>query len=75
MTQRDAVKLAEKLDGAKLVKYDQAHRVAVWHGGHTVNVYTLAGEPLDVFNVGSFEEDAASREEVGKRVVEYFLNN
>ena len=61
--------LARNLDGAKLVWYVRERgawgAVFAWFGGHGVNVYDAeTGAEMDFFNVGSFEDDAAAREDV-----------
>lgn len=52
-------KLARALSGSRLVEYDeQTELVYAWNGAHTVNIYSTAGAPLDVFTFGDFGRDA-----------------
>lgn len=48
-------KLARAVSGSRLVEYDeQTELVYAWNGAHTVNIYNVAGDPLDVFTFGDF---------------------
>lgn len=66
--------LKQALDNAKFVKFHPYFdsQLAVWNGGHTVNFYTihyLEGNRVELneytcINVGSFEKDSATLQEV-----------
>jgi hypothetical protein len=66
--------LKQVFDNAKFVKFHPEFdsRLAVWNGGHTVNFYTLhyvEGNKVELeeytcINVGSFENNEATLEEV-----------
>jgi hypothetical protein len=62
----------EWLDGARAVRYDP-HKgvVLVWRGGHTVNVYSESGTPLDALSVGDFRVNDADESEVWEAMDDY----
>jgi len=75
--------LADVLDGAQYtetrVVTPDSFAVAVWHGGHTVNFYTVAGvtpqltaDPTSTISVGDFETDEVTRGEVEAAISEHF---
>jgi hypothetical protein len=46
-------KLARALSGSRLVEYDeQTELVYAWNGSLTVNIYSVNGDPWDVFTFG-----------------------
>lgn len=45
-----------------------------WNGGHTVNVF-YRGRNVDVFSVGDFSKNEATREDVLKGIRGYDLDN
>lgn len=56
-------------DKAQYVEWLNDYTFAVYHGGHTVNFYSFDPntgnvEPTTCKNVGSFENDSASLQEV-----------
>ena len=61
----DCTRLAEQLNGAKMVRFDpDTGLTLVWFGGHGVHAYTSEGREVSFWNVGSFEADHASEKEV-----------
>lgn len=66
------MRLRNAIDGAKYVEYIDDRTFAVWTGGHGINVYheyPTDGQfcevtEVDYFNVGSFEYNEASLQEV-----------
>lgn len=47
-----------------------------WAGcNHTVNVYDLDGNEIDVFSVGDFALDAATDDEVRAAIISYVLED
>ena len=42
-----------------------------WNGAHTVNVFTREGHNVDVFSVGDFAQNEATREEAIAGAIEY----
>ena len=39
-----------------------------WWGGHQVTIYDSFGREINIFNVGDFSKDNASREEISKSI-------
>ena len=65
------MKLKDALDEAQYVKFNDAWSFAVWHGGHTVNFYSLVeGQPMptDSISVGDFETGEVTLEDVKERL-------
>jgi hypothetical protein len=64
--------IREVTNEAKYVEWLTEYTFAVWKGGHTVNFYSYIHsseretmiETLDCINVGSFENDEATLQEV-----------
>lgn len=67
-------RLLAALDGARLVRYDTAGLLYVWHGAHGVHTYDAAGQEVDYYSVGSFADDAATLEEVEESIARRLLN-
>jgi hypothetical protein len=64
--------LGEQLDGARYVRFDAHHdTVLVWFGGHGCHAYTLDGQEIAHWNIGSYEENAATFEEVRENFEEH----
>lgn len=62
---------SKELEGNKKVIIKQ-DLLFVWHGGHTINIYSaLTGTSLDCFNVGNFQNDKATLEQVEKGINDY----
>ena len=72
----------DAFDGAELVRVcDDPHPnelVGVWHGGHTVNFYTveyhdgLDVHPISTRSVGDYETGEVTREEVEEAIENKF---
>lgn len=77
------MKLRNAIDGAQYVEYISERVFCVWHGGHTVNVYherrqdrnTLDVTEVSCFNVGSFENNSATLQEVKEGIESLRENN
>lgn len=69
------VSLKEATDKAKYVEWINDYAFAVWHGGHTVNFYSLTPEmkvrPTNSISVGSFEKESATIQEVKEALKKY----
>ena len=42
-----------------------------WNGAHTVNVFTREGLNVDVFSVGDYAQNEATREDAVEGAIEY----
>lgn len=80
MTQ-STVRLDDVLDDARLVKTrrvgDSGVILAVWHGGHSVNVYTYDPydpyhtiRPADMTSIGYHSDDGPTRQEARQAAVD-----
>lgn len=64
--------IREITNKAKYVEWIDENTFAVWKGGHTINFYSYMPSsdretiisPIDCINVGSFENDNATLQEV-----------
>ena len=57
--------LGSSLDGAKIVRYDEANDLTLaWFGGHGIHMYDADGQEIDFWNVGDFTFDDATPEDV-----------
>lgn len=69
--------LQEVLDEAKYVKFhDNGFTLAVWHGGHTVNFYSIVGnnevEPTTCINVGDYETGETTLQDAQEGIETHF---
>lgn len=72
--------LQDALDEAQYVKfYDSGFVVAVWHGSHTVNFYSVVGDneltPTDTMSIGDYATGETTLQEaqdaIERRFEEY----
>ena len=70
-------KLADVFDGARLVRSNEVDtKVAVWHGGVTINIYemwTLDG--ITCFSLSDDLGEPCSRDEVDEHIQDIFEND
>jgi hypothetical protein len=67
---------ARGLHQARWVEYDEEMELLyAWHGGHTVNVWTLGGMNVDVFSAGSFEQNEATLEEIKRAISDHMAGD
>lgn len=65
----DAQRLAEALDGAKMVRYDHNQEIVLaWFGGHGLHAYNLEGEEIHFSNVGDFAKSDATPGEIADEI-------
>lgn len=78
--------LADVLDGAlyteTIRQSDTVATIAVWHGGHTVNVYHIAQggaasfcDPVTAISVGDFADDDVSLTEAQAGIEAHFAGS
>lgn len=70
-----APSLQSAIDNAHLVKFANDRHFAVWHGGHTINFYTKAGDeikPSDSISIGDFETGEVTRQEAHEAIEETY---
>lgn len=74
--------IKEVTNEAKYVEWLNESTLAVWKGGHTINYYSYDEfiqnphdrlQPMTCSNVGSFEQDSASLEEVKESISNFNL--
>ena len=74
MIQSTQSRLTQALDGARLVRFDDTtSRVAVWHGGVTINIYnSRTFDELTCFSLSDELGEPCSRDEVDKHISDIF---
>ena len=67
-------KAESALDGARLVRFDDTvSRVAVWHGGVTINIYnSRTFDELTCFSLSDELGEPCSRDEVDEHISDIF---
>lgn len=70
------MRIKEATDKARYVEWISPLTFAVWKGEHTVNFYSMDPntdhvEPTGCINVGSFENDEATLQEVKEGIESY----
>ena len=57
--------LAEQLQGAKIIRRDDARNLTlVWYGGHGIHAFDADGHEVAFWNIDDWAQDAATEAEV-----------